>query len=79
VLKNAVTQEYHHVQALKAAGGEQLTTSYWFPDTPNPRDLGRMARQGAAVRGSHVAAVGDQRAVLSTVSGAGAASRGAGS
>jgi hypothetical protein len=32
VLKNAVTQEYHHVQALKAAGGEQLTTSYWFPD-----------------------------------------------
>jgi hypothetical protein len=32
VLRNAVTQEYHHVEALKEAGGEQLTTSYWFPD-----------------------------------------------
>jgi hypothetical protein len=32
VLKNAVTQEFHHVEALKDAGGEQLTTSYWFPD-----------------------------------------------
>jgi hypothetical protein len=32
VLQNAVTQEYHHVQALKEAGGEQLTTKYWFPD-----------------------------------------------
>lgn len=32
VLKNAVTQEFHHVQALKEAGGSQLTTSYWFPD-----------------------------------------------
>ena len=32
ILKNAVTQEYHHVQAFKDAGGEQLTTKYWFPD-----------------------------------------------
>ncbi len=32
VLRNAVTQEYHHVQALKDAGGNALTTSYWFPD-----------------------------------------------
>jgi hypothetical protein len=32
VLRNAVTQEYHHVEALKDAGGAQLTTSYWFPD-----------------------------------------------
>jgi hypothetical protein len=32
VLRNAVTQEFHHVEALKAAGGTQLTTRYWFPD-----------------------------------------------
>ena len=32
VLKNVVTTEYHHVEALKKAGGEPLTTSYWFPD-----------------------------------------------
>jgi hypothetical protein len=32
VLRNAVTQEFHHVEALKDAGGHQLTTSYWFPD-----------------------------------------------
>lgn len=32
VLKNAVTQEYHHVQALTEAGGEHLTMKYWFPD-----------------------------------------------
>ncbi len=32
VLQNAVTQEYHHVQALKEAGGEHLTMKYWFPD-----------------------------------------------
>ncbi len=32
VLQNAVTQEFHHVEALKAAGGEALTTRYWFPD-----------------------------------------------
>jgi hypothetical protein len=32
VLKNAVTQEFLHVEALKEAGGHALTTSYWFPD-----------------------------------------------
>jgi hypothetical protein len=32
VLRNAVTQEYHHVEALKDAGGHALTTKYWFPD-----------------------------------------------
>ena len=32
MLRNCVTTEYHHVEALKKAGGEPLTTSYWFPD-----------------------------------------------
>jgi hypothetical protein len=32
VLRNAVTQEFHHVEALKDAGGTPLTTSYWLPD-----------------------------------------------
>ena len=32
VLRNAVTTEYLHVEALKDAGGEPLTTKYWFPD-----------------------------------------------
>ena len=32
VLRNAVTQEYHHVEALKDAGGNAMTTKYWFPD-----------------------------------------------
>jgi hypothetical protein len=32
VLRNGVTTEYHHVQALAAAGGNPLTKSYWFPD-----------------------------------------------
>jgi hypothetical protein len=32
VLRNAVTTEYLHVEALKEAGGEALTTRYWFPD-----------------------------------------------
>jgi hypothetical protein len=32
VLRNGVATEYHHVEALKAAGGEALTTSYWLPD-----------------------------------------------
>ncbi len=32
VLRNAVTTEFHHVEALKGAGGRALTTSYWFPD-----------------------------------------------
>ena len=33
VLRNAVTQEFHHVEALKDAGGTALTQRYWFPDT----------------------------------------------
>jgi hypothetical protein len=33
VLRNGVTQEYHHVEALKDAGGRPLTTKYWLPDT----------------------------------------------
>ncbi len=32
VLRNAVTTEFLHVEALKEAGGKALTTSYWFPD-----------------------------------------------
>jgi hypothetical protein len=32
VLRNGVTQEYHHVEALNDAGGKPLTTRYWFPD-----------------------------------------------
>jgi hypothetical protein len=32
VLRNAVTTEYLHVEALKDAGGAPLTTRYWFPD-----------------------------------------------
>jgi len=32
VLRNVVTAEFHHAEALKAAGGSPLTTSYWFPD-----------------------------------------------
>jgi hypothetical protein len=32
VLRNAVTQEYYHVEALKDVGGHALTTKYWFPD-----------------------------------------------
>jgi hypothetical protein len=32
VLRNAVTTEYLHVEALRDAGGKPLTTRYWFPD-----------------------------------------------
>ena len=32
VLRNGVTQEYLHVEALKEAGGKPLTTRYWVPD-----------------------------------------------
>jgi hypothetical protein len=32
ILRNAVTTEYLHVEALKEAGGQPLTTKYWFPD-----------------------------------------------
>jgi hypothetical protein len=33
VLRNAVTQEFHHVEALTEAGGKALTQRYWFPDS----------------------------------------------
>jgi hypothetical protein len=32
VLRNGVTQEYLHFEALKEAGGKPLATKYWFPD-----------------------------------------------
>ena len=32
VLRNGVTTEFHHVEALTAAGGTPLTTKYWLPD-----------------------------------------------
>jgi hypothetical protein len=32
VLRNAVTTEFHHVEALEDVGGRPLTTRYWFPD-----------------------------------------------
>ena len=32
VLRNAVTTEFHHVEALRMAGGQPLTTRYWLPD-----------------------------------------------
>lgn len=32
VLRNAVSTEYHHVEALRDVGGRPLTTTYWFPD-----------------------------------------------
>lgn len=32
VLRNGVTTEFYHVEALKKAGGSPLTTKYWFPD-----------------------------------------------
>jgi hypothetical protein len=32
ILRNVVTTEYYHGEALKDAGGSPLTTSYWFPD-----------------------------------------------
>lgn len=32
VLRNGVTTEFHHVEALKAAGGTPLTTKYWLPE-----------------------------------------------
>jgi hypothetical protein len=32
VLRNGVTTEYFHVEALKEVGGKPLTTKYWFPD-----------------------------------------------
>ena len=32
VLRNAVTTEFRHVQALKKVGGRPLTTKFWLPD-----------------------------------------------
>ncbi|HEU4629581.1 MAG TPA: hypothetical protein VFS08_07530 [Gemmatimonadaceae bacterium] len=32
VLRNAVTTEFHHVEALRNVGGQPLTTKYWLPD-----------------------------------------------
>jgi hypothetical protein len=32
VLRNAVTTEFHHVEALKDVGGRPETVKYWFPD-----------------------------------------------
>jgi hypothetical protein len=32
VLRNAVTTEFHHVEALRKAGGQPLTSRFWFPD-----------------------------------------------
>jgi hypothetical protein len=32
VLRNAVTTEFHHLEALQAVGGHPLTTKYWLPD-----------------------------------------------
>lgn len=32
VLRNAVTTEFHHVEALRRAGGESLATKFWLPD-----------------------------------------------
>jgi hypothetical protein len=32
ILRNAVTQEFHHVEALRDAGGQALTQRYWLPD-----------------------------------------------
>jgi len=32
VLRNAVTTEFHHVEALRKVGGQPLATKYWLPD-----------------------------------------------
>lgn len=32
ILRNAVTTEFHHVEVLRRAGGEPLTTRFWLPD-----------------------------------------------
>jgi hypothetical protein len=32
VLRNAVTTEFHHVEALGRAGGQPLTERFWLPD-----------------------------------------------
>lgn len=32
VLRNAVTTEFHHVEAIRSVGGEPLTSKFWLPD-----------------------------------------------
>lgn len=32
VLRNAVTTEFHHVEALSRAGGQPFTAKFWLPD-----------------------------------------------
>jgi hypothetical protein len=32
VLRNAVTTEFHHAEALKKVGGQALATRFWLPD-----------------------------------------------
>jgi hypothetical protein len=32
ILRNGVTTEFNHVEALRAAGGKPLTSSFWVPD-----------------------------------------------
>jgi hypothetical protein len=32
VLRNAVTTEFHHLEALKRVGGQPFTTQFWLPD-----------------------------------------------
>ena len=32
VLRNAVTTEFHHAEALKKIGGQPFTTKFWLPD-----------------------------------------------
>lgn len=32
VLRNAVTTEYHHAEALRKVGGHPFTTRFWLPD-----------------------------------------------
>ena len=32
VLRNAVTTEFHHLEALQQVGGQPLTAKYWLPD-----------------------------------------------
>lgn len=39
VLRNAVTTEFHHVEALKGIGGGALTTKYWVIDDGLPKTI----------------------------------------
>jgi hypothetical protein len=32
ILRNGVTTEFHHLEALQKVGGQPLTTKYWLPD-----------------------------------------------